>query len=398
MKCAHRLAPCPSHDVEAMESWLTDMAAQGLILRPDGNFAGIFTFERTTPKRLRYRLASSANMPVAPFWSDCDAPDSQAVELSADMGWKYICRWTRFYVYCCEDDRAPELNTDPQIFSRTLNSLKKGSAGRIVYLLIWIVLLPCLRHFGLGKGGLAMKVINLGSPAALLTVLVVLTVLCQPLYSGFQLERLGKKLQREGDIDHHKDWRRGRGRHWCVKGVLSMVFVLWVVLFFGSALRGASGAGTVAWKDFHGEIPFATLEDFNEGTLSPDTSLFPGTVRTWSDPLSPVNFDYYEASTITLTDGTQWEATLYADYHETAGPWLARMLAQEYLVRYQEQDAKLFEFPELGIDYAVAIQSHGTHIILREGNIMLHAHISQYSDYVLTTEELAAILAESIAD
>ena len=32
------LPPCPSYDVEGMESWLTDMAKDGLILTKDGGF------------------------------------------------------------------------------------------------------------------------------------------------------------------------------------------------------------------------------------------------------------------------------------------------------------------------------------------------------------------------
>ena len=35
----YRPLPCPDYDVEGMESWLTDMAAEGLVLSPDGFFA-----------------------------------------------------------------------------------------------------------------------------------------------------------------------------------------------------------------------------------------------------------------------------------------------------------------------------------------------------------------------
>ena len=39
-----RLPPCPPYDVEGMESWLSDMAAQGWKLEPDDFFFGIASF------------------------------------------------------------------------------------------------------------------------------------------------------------------------------------------------------------------------------------------------------------------------------------------------------------------------------------------------------------------
>ena len=34
---ALRLCPCPPYDVEGMESWLSDLAARGLLLEEDGS-------------------------------------------------------------------------------------------------------------------------------------------------------------------------------------------------------------------------------------------------------------------------------------------------------------------------------------------------------------------------
>lgn len=396
MKKVYRLPPCPKYDMEGMESWLSDLASQGLILEQDGYLAGIFTFVRTRPQRLRYRLTSSPNMPVPAFWSDYDAPTEEAVALSTDMGWEYVCRRGGFYIYRSCDDNAPELNTDPQILAQTLKALRKSYASRIFQLLFCFVLLPCLNHFLSHRGGPLMTTIALGSAVMLLTALVILLLLLEPIRSAAQLHRLRKKLQREGDIDHHKDWRRGQVRYWCANGIRSALFLLWAILFIGVSWRHATDAGQILLQDYPGKLPFATVSELAEGTYTPDTGLFPSTIRAWSDPLAKCNFDYYEAATITLEDGTQWECTLYLDYHETVSPWLAQALAKEYSRYYRDEEVTPIELPFLDADYALAVNNHGTHLILRRGSTVVHAYLSQYSEYTLPLEAWAEMMAQSI--
>ena len=57
IRYAYRICPCFSYDIEGIQTWLEDMASQGLVLEADGTFLGIFTFQKTTPKKYRYRLA-----------------------------------------------------------------------------------------------------------------------------------------------------------------------------------------------------------------------------------------------------------------------------------------------------------------------------------------------------
>ena len=51
-----RLPPCPPYDVEATESWLEDMAAQGWMLEKDSIFLGVAAFDKAEPASVRYRL------------------------------------------------------------------------------------------------------------------------------------------------------------------------------------------------------------------------------------------------------------------------------------------------------------------------------------------------------
>ena len=87
VKYAWRFPPCPGYDVEATESWLQEMAAQGLILSTEGFCAGLGCFERGEPRRLRYRLEAAPKKPL-----DEDGPDEEARSLSEAYGWQYVAR------------------------------------------------------------------------------------------------------------------------------------------------------------------------------------------------------------------------------------------------------------------------------------------------------------------
>ena len=55
-KTYYRLVPCPSYDVEGMESWLEDLAEEGLFLTRDGFFCGFGSSTRTSTPELSYEL------------------------------------------------------------------------------------------------------------------------------------------------------------------------------------------------------------------------------------------------------------------------------------------------------------------------------------------------------
>ena len=55
-KTYYRLVPCPSYDVEGIESWLEDLAEEGLFLTNDGFFCGFGFFHKEEPKKVKYRF------------------------------------------------------------------------------------------------------------------------------------------------------------------------------------------------------------------------------------------------------------------------------------------------------------------------------------------------------
>ena len=114
-KYIYRFVPCPAYRVEAIQTWLEDLAREGLILEKDTFLFGVVTFTRQSPRNYRYRLEATPDIPG--IFNDYDTPDYRAVELNESFGWEYVTRYGQFYIYRCADPTAPELHTDPAVES-----------------------------------------------------------------------------------------------------------------------------------------------------------------------------------------------------------------------------------------------------------------------------------------
>ena len=119
----YRIPPCPAYDIPAMESWLEDMAAEGLHLSKDGFFGLFTTFEEGPPKKERFRLEPTD--PRNGLFSEEYDPEDEAVQMLPQMGWTYRARRGQLYIYSTDDPTAPELHTDPQVQALTMAALTK---------------------------------------------------------------------------------------------------------------------------------------------------------------------------------------------------------------------------------------------------------------------------------
>ena len=139
---AYRLPPCPPYDVEGIESWLSAMAAKGLVLTKDGRFMGLGIFEKTAPCALRYRLEASPKQIAA---LDTPAPEEEAEDLYAAYGWEYMGAWGQFFVYCTTSEDAREPNTDPKVQAIALRQLRKRELSHLFAMVFYWVILFLLK-------------------------------------------------------------------------------------------------------------------------------------------------------------------------------------------------------------------------------------------------------------
>ena len=404
VKYAHRIAPCPAYDVAGTEQWLTDMAARGLHLSPDGFALGIVSFERGEPRQMRYRLDA---IPRRGFFDEGDAPDGEAVELAAEYGWEYVGRRGEFYIYRAEGEDARELNTDPRVQALAMRAVRARQRWALLDILFWLLLYPLARNGGLLYRTPLLTSLTLGTWLTLFSMAMVTWYCARAVIHAIALERLYRRLSRgEMSVARGNDPHRAR-RHRALTVIRIVLTVVWIVLLAVRTLNLTVDKGEIglaAYLDGGGEIPFATVTELVEtqGEVSDSRhtmNAFGNTVRVWRDPIAPVNFDYCEITEVTLADGRVIEGGLYVEYHEAANARIAAALAREHL-RFDRRRGKRYDPLSVELSasvdqiYAYLDNLHMPTVIIQVGERVIRASFHRYSE---STEIPIEVWAQAVA-
>jgi len=389
----YRLPPCPAYDVEGMEGWLTDLAAQGLFLAEDGFFCGVATFEKGSPRQVRYRLEGAPRQ--VGFFSDGGGnPDQEAIDLIQACGWEYVARRDQFYIYRTFDPAARELHTDPDIQAQTLNAVKKRLRSELISSLIWLVLCLVLNTFHP-----LMTMLALGTPLTLLLTTLILLLLLRSLASVLHLRKLRKKLLTDGVLSGRENWKKGAVRYQVLNFLQIILIVLCVVLFLRGWSADIMDEGKIPLDQYTADPPFGTIADFNpQGNYQLESWVVPDYVQERTTWFAPVNLEWQEFATVTAADGSRISGGLYVDYHQTIAPLFARQLAEEYLREAKEE--RHYEPMEVtvdGMDFVAGYYNiiHSPSVILQKGNLVLHASFHEYNDSTgLALEDWLGVVAQ----
>lgn len=401
LKVVRRLIPCPNYDVAGTEQWLSDMASHGLMLQTDGFFLGIATFEKAAPQRVKYRMLP-ANKNTS-FWaSDNGEPDTEEIELSKEFGWEYVVKRGEFYIYRTTDMGARELHTDKEVQALAMKAMRKRQweyllvSLPLTFLYLWLV-------FG---SKLFVSMIHVGTVWYSLLALSVLWSLVETGVRAIKILKLRKQMLDGKLSTDANDWRnRAWGYH--IRSVLGvMLSVAAIFLFLLVLLKNTAYVDYVPQKEYNGNPPFATMEDFLPGGTRKLVNMTYGnmnTVREWSDLLSPVNYEWDEVAEIVHSDGRKLSGGLEVIYHETRTEWLAKRVAKEYFLKgKQEKEYEPLELELEGMEtvYAYTSNLHFPCIILQKGNKVLFARFYTSGAETIRPElsEWAGSMAESISE
>ena len=316
-----RLVPCPPYDVEACESWLGDMAEQGLMLERWGGFEA--RFRRETPRPVRYRL-TAARLKGNALFIPPGRPDAGEEALYEEAGWHFVCRQDEFYIYACDDPAAPELHTDPAVQAL---SLKMACRSAVFSFVCWAIVIA-LRSSELfsGDGFLNLVEYPLTALVFAFCYLSLMLTSLQNLYCIFSLRR---KLKRGLPPDHHKNWRWSAPLHRCANGLWRLALPFLIVLLFCVIFHPDRSTYLRNTEEEKAAMPFATMEDLAEGTFVPydgDGDAFYNSVETRRTLLAPRIIEFRERGRIVQGDDVMLDNYLAVDYYETVSPWLARQL------------------------------------------------------------------------
>ena len=376
----YRLPPCPDYDVEGTESWLEEMAEKGWQLSEDGFFAGFAAFDTKPPARIRYRL-EAAPKPTG-MWSDSDRPSQEALDYGEDLGWIYVATRGQFYIYCCAQADAPELNTDPQVQALALDLVRKRERSSFVSLLLWLILYPLI----FSRMHVLLSAIAAGTWRYLWGTALVIWLIAGSLAGIVHLRRLRKQLAAGEPLHHRRDWKR-RALRYRIRGPLFAALCAgWVIsmLFRWSYMSKQESSPLPQDLD---ALPFATMADLaGGGTWEEENFYESNTLTAISDLLAPVVIEMNQTGNVVGEDGAVLlDGSLDINYYETASPFLARQIMSELQREDQKNWSKEYKelpVPDLGVetDAAAAYSAFRPTLLLVDGNRCIRVALLQFGD------------------
>ncbi len=395
-KTYYRLMPCPDYDVEGIESWLEDMAEQGLFLTVDGVGFGLGFFHKDTPQKIKYRLQASKNR--SGWLSEEYVPEEEEVELSKALGWEYVAKCGDFFAYRSLHENVRELNSDPEVQALTMKMVQKRQYYSVFQCIFWMLLYPLVR----GRGVVVLPMLYMKSWFYLFSGALILWFLFSSVRKLVYYTKLRKKLKAGEQLNREKDWKKCAWWY-PVRILLTIVLCcIWGCIVLANLGRTVLFEEDVPLEEYTGNPPFATMADIAPGQPYEIENMgYVNTVTEWSDILAPENFIWEEYATVQVSKDKSVSGVWDVDYHELRWEWLAELVAADYYRKDQKKDFKFLRELDLEIDYAVAYMDniHMETVLLRHGKKVIHGYFHEYTggeEAYFSLEEWAAMLAEGL--
>ena len=121
MKTVRKLTPVSPYDIQGLESWLQDMAREGLYLTKYRN--SFCTFTRKAPGAVRYRVEYCKPDRRGPV-----SPPQALIDLYQDFGWTYVCpaAGASMSIFFTDDPQAEEPHTDPPLQGELVDQMARS--------------------------------------------------------------------------------------------------------------------------------------------------------------------------------------------------------------------------------------------------------------------------------
>lgn len=395
-----RLPPCPDYDIRGTEHWLEEMAAKGFRLCRGHAFQyGFAYFVTEPPQSLRYRLvpakcisATLANPNTAP-----NEPDAETVKFHADFGWDYVTYRGQFWIFCCADPDAPELNTDPRVQAIALETVEKRLRSHLFWFLLYGLVITNghrMPFFStlLWAGWYAH------APRLILIGLIILAWLPGLVH----IIRFRKQLKQGIFPQAHPTGSPAKTYAMHLLRVGILVFWIASVIFLSPDY---TKYGDKLTAEQASELSYITASDlFPEADVVHISSS--NYIYEWSTDASDACLKLGEHFRLEFPEGTSVSGTWTLNRFETDAPWIAAGYARE--VRFFDRLRGFFQgsFDPIpmtveGADWVGAYHIDSDYykypmdvILLRKGNVVLEASLHLFGELSNgpALEEIAAVL------
>ena len=334
MKTVKKFIPVDPYHIPGMESWLTELAGNGLFLKRFGSARGVFT-SGAPSSTTRYRLEPMGG-----------AVDGEYTAYAAAQGWYWVCSLANtFHVYRTDRPDAPELHTDPVAQSYTLDALTKRlwrySVIIVLFLLFMVGMLGSIYLFSPWPW---LFVVEASFVNQLILVLVELIAVGCFLAQANRVRRLRRQLREGVPLRHEADYRRSC-RTTILLNSLSTLLVLASLLTILPTFMG--GRWSKPLDEVEGDIPFLSLAALEQAA---DYEPFRMSVEEGGEDInnrvryewSPLA-EHYEVEQWGLvpsrldSGGDVYHCSLDMDYYDLTFAFLASPVLDDLVYRYTER-------------------------------------------------------------
>lgn len=381
--------PCPCYDVERMESWLQDMAREGWVLEgEDAYWFGFFTFVKTEPQELRYRLE-----PKTTRHSDwLNSPDEDAVELYREYGWEFVTQFHYFYIFRTPDPNSRELNTDLAVQATALKQIKRNTIStlfsQIIIAVYWI-------PRWINEAFRILVSFDWTIFPAFMAMLVTAVVVA--IRDFLHIRKLRKQLNNNIPLDHNKPWQKHARINRLGKLAITVLYGYVIAALFVSCTNTMNRSfDPTPVEEFSGEPPFVTCADMGEFTQE-NFIHDSNTYKYYSTTFAPTIIEWEEYGTILTEDGRTLRGSLMIDYYETTSPTLARGLVDNFLHEHEKYDHfEIVPAPDIDVDYVVAYNNIYPVVLIQHENVFIRAIVSLEYQNENALEEWAYLMAQQL--
>ena len=291
-----------------------------------------------------------------------------------------------------------ELNTDPQVQAITMKMVQERQLSSIMSCLIWFILYPLFKK----NGAFFIPMLYMKSWFYFFSVALALYLVLSPVKKFVYYTRLRRKLKRGEQLNREKNWKKKAWVHPVKNIIVILAGCVWGCIVLANIHRTVLFEDEVPLQEYTGNPPFATMTDIAPGKPYEIRPMgYFNTVVEWSDVLAPVNVIWEEIAEVWVTEDRSVYGMWEINYHEVRWPWMAKLLAKDYMRMDKERDFELIGELDLGVDYAMAYidDIHMEKVILVHGNKVLQGTFHEYSgeqENYFILEEWAQIMADSI--
>lgn len=378
-KKIRRFIPCSLYCTSKIESWLEEMASEGLILYTFSKFDyAVFTIDK--PQKIRYRLCLKGD----------SKHEAYVRRTMQKYGWQSIGEIKNLIVFSSQDPKPFETNDNCELTELRNKAIKYRSRQNIIS---FLTLLFPIAMFIFFKNP-AISAVNFGMGALLLPISMILFVIARLIIEII-------------DINTYKKYINDYNAH--IKNTSKINLILFTAKYLSVTLIFLSFIFIIASPDTNKDIwysnsdgsekpPFATVENFisENVTIKNESNSDAGAMyQKWSNAVSSVNYYWIENEEFIYEDGTTERLHFNVSYHETSNNIFAKWLVWDFYFedKLKEINSDVIKLSEYDIDFGLTYHNWNYLVVIaRKDNKIIKA---EFESVNLNEQEVIEIICSN---